>query len=351
MTQSYPAKHPLEIGVIMDPHQNLAVHKDSTLALILAAQRRGWRVRVMQQGDLLLRDGRPYAWMRHFRLDDISGQAADWCAVGAGRISPLGDLDVILMRKDPPFNMDYIYTTYFLDLAGKEGTLIVNEPRSLRDCNEKFFATHFPECCPPILITQDARALRAFHAEHGQVVMKPLDGMGGAGIFCLLEGDKNVNVVIETLTKNGHRQIMAQRYIPEISQGDKRILLIDGRATGHALARIPAPGEHRGNLATGGRAEGREMTARDHWICDRVGPELRRRGLLFAGLDIIGDYLTEINVTCPTGIRELDAAFDLDVGGDLMDHIAAMVAHSQRPVRTPEARKTQVTTHGSHQAH
>ena len=233
--------------------------------------------------------------------------------------APLSDLDVILMRKDPPFDNEYLYTTYLLEVAERQGTLIVNPSASLRDCNEKIFATRFPQCCPPVLVTADAGRLKAFHAEHGDVIFKPLDGMGGANIFRVRSGDPNLNVILETLTEFGNTTIMAQRFIPEISEGDKRILVIDGEAVPYCLARVPLAGENRGNLAAGGSGIARELSDRDRWIVEQVAPILKEQRLLFVGLD--GDYLTEINVTSPTCIREIDAAFDTDIGGQLMDCI------------------------------
>ena len=231
-----------------------------------------------------------------------------------------------MMRKDPPFDMEYIYTTYLLEGVEARGTLVVNAPRSLRDCNEKYFATQFPDCVPPLMVGRRPDQLLAFHAEHGDVVFKPLDGMGGTNIFRVRPDDPNLHVVIESLTNLGQRRIMAQKYIPEIEDGDKRILLIDGEPVDYALARMPMPGELRGNLAAGGTGVGRRLTERDRFIAGRVGPELRRRGLLFAGIDVIGDYLTEINVTCPTCIRELDAQFSLDIASMLMDKVEARLA-------------------------
>ena len=230
----------------------------------------------------------------------------------------LSTMDVIHLRQDPPFDMEYIYTTYLLELAEKAGTLVVNQPRSLRDANEKFFALNFPHCCPPTLVSREPARLKGFLAQHADVVVKPLDGMGGASVFRLRQDDPNLNVILETLTAHGRRLTMAQRYIPEVTAGDKRILLIDGEPVPYALARIPQAGETRANLAAGGRGEGVPLSERDRWICAQVAPTLRAMGLLFVGLDVIGDYLTEINVTSPTCARELDAQFGLDIGGDLM---------------------------------
>ena len=246
-----------------------------------------------------------------------------WFELGEEIDAPLAELDVILMRKDPPFNSEYVYATYLLELAEKAGTLVVNRPQSLRDCNEKFFATQFPQCTPPTLVSRRSDILRQFAAEHRDIILKPLDEMGGASIFRHREGDPNLSVMLEVLTEHGSRQIMAQRYIPAIKDGDKRILMIDGEPVPYCLARIPAAGETRGNLAAGGRGVAQPLSERDREIASIVGPELRARGLLFVGLDVIGDYLTEINITSPTCIREIDNAFDTRIGERLMDVIAA----------------------------
>lgn len=309
----------IKLGVVMDPIESINVKKDTTLAMLLAAQSRGWQIHYMLQSSLYLDKGQARATTRVLQVQD---DPDDWFTLSDESDLALSDLDVVLMRKDPPFNMDYIYSTYLLEQAQREGTLIVNNPQSLRDCNEKLFATHFPQCCPDLLVASDARQLRAFHATHKDVIFKPLDGMGGSSIFRVKDGDANLGVIIETLTLGGKQQIMAQKYLPEISAGDKRILLIDGEPVPYALARVPAQGENRGNLAAGGSGVAQELSDRDRWICDQVGPTLKEKGLLFVGLDVIGDYLTEINVTSPTCVRELDRAFDLDIGGQLMDCIA-----------------------------
>ncbi len=323
----------VRIAFVMDPLPSLSLKKDSTLAMIRAAARRGWQVYYVGQGDLLLRDGEAFGLLHPLRLlgrfaetlnpADVDGP---WYELGEGVETPLGELDVIMMRKDPPFDMEYIYTTYFLERAEAAGTLVVNRPASLRDCNEKFFATAFPQCCPPLVVSRRSDVLRGFQAAHRNVVFKRLDGMGGASVFRIMENDPNLGVVLETLTRGGTEQIMGQKYLPEIADGDKRILLIDGEPVPYALARIPMAGEARGNLAAGGTGVGRELTERDRWIAAQVGPELRRRNLLFVGIDVIGDYLTEVNVTCPTCIRELDAQFSLDIGAMLMDAVEAKLA-------------------------
>ena len=305
----------IRLGVIMDPIGSVNFKKDSTLAMLLAAQKRGWTLLYMEQPDLYLAEGEARALMRTLQ---VRPAANDWYTLGDAIPTPLTELDVVLMRKDPPFDMDYIYTTYLLELAETAGVLVVNKPQSLRDANEKLYTAWFPQCTPPTLVTSQAELIRAFLADQGDIILKPLDTMGGASIFRLRQNDLNTGVIIETLTRHGLRQIMAQRFIPEIREGDKRILLIDGEPVPYALARIPAKGETRANLAVGGRGVGVPLSERDYWICEQVAPTLKEKGLLFVGLDVIGDYLTEINVTSPTCIRELDEQYDLDIGGDLM---------------------------------
>jgi glutathione synthase len=313
----------VKLAVVMDPINTINFKKDTTLAMLLAAQKRNWELWYIEQDDLYLQDGIAMAQMQAL---EVRYDPQDWFTLGAAIRRPLSEMDVVLMRKDPPFDNEFIYSTYILEAAEKEGVLVVNKPQSLRDCNEKIFATQFPQCTPPVLVTRSKNLLREFHNLHGDVIFKPLDGMGGSSIFRLKPGDPNVSVIIETLTNYGASQIMAQKFIPEIAQGDKRILMIDGEHVGYALARIPAPNETRGNLAAGGTAKGQPLTERDKWICAQVGPSLREKGLLFVGLDVIGDYLTEINVTSPTCVRELDAAFDLDIAGKLMDCITGKLA-------------------------
>ena len=311
---------PTHIGFVMDPIGSIDIKKDSSFAMMLAAQRRGWKVSYMEVSDLSLSDGRTMARTRTLEVkDDPSG----WFRILDEERRPLDRLDVVLMRKDPPFDMEYVYATYLLEIAQRAGCLIVNDPRSLRDANEKVFTAAFPQCAPPTLITRRAEDIRDFQAQQGDIILKPLHGMGGASIFLARPGDPNLSVIIETLTQRGQHFCMAQRFIPEIRDGDKRILMIDGEPVPYCLARIPAPGETRGNLAAGASAEARPLTARDQWIAQQVGPELRARGILFAGLDVIGDSLTEINVTSPTCIRELDRAFGIDIASDLMDRIQA----------------------------
>ena len=308
----------IRLGVIMDPIGSINFKKDSTLAMLLAAQKRGWTLFYLEQADLYLAQGEARGLMRPLQ---VRAKANDWFTLGEATPTPLSELDVIMMRKDPPFDMDYIYTTYLLELAESAGVFVVNKPQSLRDANEKLYTAWFPQCAPPTLVTSQAELIRSFLAEHGDIILKPLDTMGGASIFRVRQDELNTGVIIETLTGYGQRQIMAQRFIPEIRDGDKRILLIDGEPVPYALARIPAKGETRANLAVGGRGVGVELSERDYWICEQVAPRLKEKGLLFVGLDVIGDYLTEINVTSPTCIRELDEQYDLDIGSQLMASI------------------------------
>lgn len=314
----------IRLGIIMDPIADIAFKKDSSLAMLMAAQARGWSLFYMEQQDLYIRDGVVRARPRPLQ---VFNDAARWFAFEAEQDIALHELDVVLMRKDPPFDSEFLYCTQLLEQAERAGLLVVNRPQSLRDCNEKLFATRFPHLTPPTLVSRRADVLRAFADEHGDVILKPLDGMGGASIFRHRAGDPNLSVILETLTGHGSRQIMVQRYLPAIKDGDKRILMIDGEPVPYCLARIPASGETRGNLAAGGRGEARPLTERDREIAATVGPILREKGLLFVGLDVIGENLTEINVTSPTCIREIDAAFNTDIAGRLMDVIAQKLAN------------------------
>jgi glutathione synthase len=326
---------PLRIAFVMDPLASLNLKKDSTLAMIRAATRRGLHVSYLGMEDLYLDREQPFGQFRPLRLLGDFAETLDatqlgtqpWYELGPAEERPLHGEDIIMMRKDPPFDMEYIYATYLLERAEAAGTLVVNKPQSLRDCNEKFFATAFPQCSPPLIVSRRFDLLTAFAMRHGNVVFKRLDGMGGKSVFRVMAGDVNLNVILETLTEGGQVQIMGQVFLPEITDGDKRILLVDGEPVPYALARIPQAGEGRGNLAAGGRGEGRPLTDRDRYIAEQVGPELRRRGLRFVGIDVIGDYLTEVNVTCPTCIRELDAQFSLDIGGMLIDALLADLQH------------------------
>lgn len=310
---------PVRLGVVMDPIGAIRPAKDSTFAMLLAAQARGWQLHYMELADLNLRDGEARGRWRELTVADRSEGYHQLGAEGGG---PLAELDVVLMRKDPPFDSEYVYATYILERAQDAGALVVNDPRALREVQEKLSVARYPGLAPPTLVARDAQVLRDFIAEQGRAVLKPLDGMGGRSIFVLTAGEPNVNVVLETLTDEGRRYAMAQRFLPEISQGDKRILLVDGEVVPHALARIPSGDDHRGNLAQGGRGEVVPLTDRDREIAQAVAQELTAQGLLFVGLDVIGDHLTEINVTSPTCIREIDAATGSDVAGQLMDALA-----------------------------
>jgi glutathione synthase len=312
----------MKLGVIMDPISGINVKKDSTLAMLLAAQSRNWEIYYMEMNDLFVNAGISMARTRRLAVTD---NTSSWYQFNQAETIPLSNLDVILMRKDPPFNMEFIYATYILELAMNNGTLVVNKPSSLRDANEKMFINYFPQCIAPTLVTRDAALIRQFAHEHNEIILKPLDGMGGSSIFRIKHGDPNTSVTIETLTNLGTQYIMIQKYISEISEGDKRILLINGEPIDYALARVPLAGETRGNLAAGGTGKGIELSKRDRWICEQVGPTLREKGLIFVGLDVIGDYLTEINVTSPTCIRELDKIYKMNISSKLMDCIESLV--------------------------
>ena len=317
-----PAKR-LRVGVVMDPIDGITSKKDSSFAMLLEAQARDAEIHYMLQGDLRLLAGEAIASTGILSVRD---RELDWFELGQAGQQRLGDLDVILMRKDPPFDMEYVYSSYILERAADAGALVVNRPQSLRDMNEKAYTSWFADCAPETLITRSMPEMKRFLKQHGKIVVKPLDGMGGKSIFVVAEGDNNANVIFETLTGDGHRFAMAQVFIPEIIEGDKRILLVDGEPIPFALARIPPADDNRGNLVMGAVGEGRELTDRDRWICSRVGPVLRDRGVIFAGIDVIGDYLTEINVTSPTGIRELDQLFDLNIAGMLFDAIESKLS-------------------------
>ena len=309
----------LSVAVVMDPIDHIKPAKDTTLAMMLAAQRRGHELHYLGLGDLLLRDG---VAMGRARPAEVRDDPHDWYTLGEAAVRPLGGFDAILMRKDPPFDTEYIYATYILERAEDAGALVVNRPQGLRDMNEKVYTAWFPECCAPTLITRDMADMHAFLREHGRAVCKPLHGMGGRSIFVLDAGDKNASVVFETLTEYGQRYAIVQRYLPEIvTSGDSRVILVDGEPVPYALARIPSPADNRGNLAAGARGVGRPLDERDRWLASRIGPTLRDRGMLFVGLDVIGGYVTEINVTSPTGARELDRQFGLDVGALLVEAV------------------------------
>ena len=306
----------------MDPITSINPKKDSTLAMMRAANKKGWSIFYMEQKDLFTRNGKAYALIQELTLCE---DKQEWYQLGDKIKTPLAELNIIMMRKDPPFDNEYIYSTYILELAENEGSLIVNKPQSLRDANEKLYTAWFPDCCPETLVTRSADLFRAFLAEHQDIILKPLDGMGGASIFRVKHDDPNIGVIIETLTDYGQQLAMAQKFIPEITEGDKRILVINGKPVPFALARIPAKGETRGNLAAGGRGVSVPLSDRDYWIVEQIAPTLVEKGLIFVGLDVIGDYLTEINVTSPTCIQELDQANDLDIATELMDSIESKI--------------------------
>jgi glutathione synthase len=310
----------VRIAVVMDPIEDIKPAKDTTLAMMLAAQRRGWDLSYLELRHLWLRDG---VAMGRAHPVTVRDDHDDWHTLGEPRIERLGDFSAILMRKDPPFDTEYIYSTYILERAELQGARVVNRPQGLRDMNEKVFTAWFPECCAPTLITRDMADMHAFLREHGRIVCKPLHGMGGRSIFVVDLGDKNANVVFETLTDYGQHYAIVQRYLPEIvTTGDSRVIVVDGEAVPYALARIPSAADNRGNLAAGAKGVGRPLDERDRWLVSQIGPVLRERGMLFVGLDVIGGFVTEINVTSPTGVRELDRQFGLDIGGSLMDAIA-----------------------------
>jgi len=305
-------------AVVMDPINAINTTKDSTFAMLLEAQRRGYALYYIKPSSLSVRNGKAWAQMASLKVSDSK---ENWFELGAFEARPLADVQLVLMRTDPPVDSNYLHDSIILSLAQKDGVLIVNDPQGLRDMNEKLAALLFPQCCPETLVSRDKAELKAFAETHGEVVLKPLDGMGGRSIFRTKHGDPNLNVIIETLTEGGGALVMAQRYIPEITQGDKRILMIDGEPVPYCLARIPQGTDFRGNLAAGGRGEGRALSDRDRWIAAQVGPELKKRNMIFVGLDVIGDYLTEVNVTSPTCIRELDKQFGLNIAGQMFDAI------------------------------
>jgi len=317
-------KKQLRVGIVMDPIESITPYKDSSLAMLLEAERREAEIHYFRQSDLKIISGAALGRSRRLNVED---DRTSWWRFGDEQEIDLGDLDVILMRKDPPFDMEYIYTTYILDRAKQAGALIMNDPQALRNMNEKVFTAWFPDCVPTTLITRSMDEMREFLAEHGHVVIKPLDGMGGRSIFVIKDGDKNANVVFETLTDYGQRFAMAQTYIPEISLGDKRILLMDGEPVPYALARIPSADDNRGNLVMGAVGSGQELSDRDREICARVGPILKENGVIFAGIDVIGDYLTEVNVTSPTGMREIDQQFGINTAGLMFDAIERRLGH------------------------
>ncbi len=308
----------IKLGMVMDPISQINIKKDTSFAMLLEAQARGWELHYIELDDLFLSNGQAYARTRSL---EVQRDANQWHRFTGEQQIALSELDTIIMRKDPPFNQEYIYATYILEQAEREGVYVVNKPQSLRDANEKMFTAWFPQCCTDTLVARNPQKIRDFLQQHQEIILKPLDGMGGASIFLVRENDPNLSVILETMTEHGQRFIMAQKYLPAIKDGDKRILMVNGEPVPYCLARIPSSGESRGNLAAGGRGEGRPLTDRDRWIAEQVGPTLKAKGLVFVGIDVIGDYLTEVNVTSPTCVQELDKQFDLNISAQLMDHI------------------------------
>lgn len=318
----------LKVGIVMDPIENIKPHKDSSFAMLLEAQRRGHELVYMQPEDLYLKNGQAWSITSDLKVWDRP-KTEQYYGFGGSHDIPLNTLDIILIRQDPPFTNDYLYSTHILELAEAEGVLVVNKPQSLRDANEKLFASWFPQCIPPTVVTANADKLRAFISDHQDTILKPLDAMGGASIFRVKHDDPNISVIIETMTEHGKHHIMAQIFLPEIKAGDKRILLINGEPIDYTLARIPAEGETRGNIAAGGTGVGMPITERERWLCEQIKPTLKAKGLYFVGLDVIGNYITEINVTSPTCIRELDTQFHLNIAGSLFDSLEAQIESQQ----------------------
>lgn len=316
----------IKLGIVMDPIADINIKKDSSFAMLLEAQSRDYELYYFEMADLFLKDGRAYGKSRKLSVQNVAG---DHYQLGEFETILLSEMNVILMRKDPPFDPEFIYSTYMLERAEDEGTLIVNKPQSLRDANEKLYTSWFAEFTPPTLVTRDAQLIRDFYQEHQDIILKPLDGMGGASIFRVKPNDANLGVIIETLTEHGTRYAMIQAFIPDISNGDKRILIVDGEPMPYCLARIPAKGETRGNLAAGGRGEARPLSETDWKIANAIAPTLKKKGLIFVGLDVIGDCVTEINVTSPTCIREIEAAFDVSITGHLFDSIEARLKEAK----------------------
>ncbi len=309
----------------MDPISQINIKKDSSFAMLIEAQSRHYELYYLEQSDLVLKDGQVFA---HISKLSVKQDANNWFELQPPCLTPLANMDALLMRKDPPFDMEFVYSTYLLELAHKAGLLVINNPQSLRDHNEKLFTALFPQCCTDMLVSRKDTEFRAFLAEHKDIILKPLDGMGGSSIFRVKENDPNIGVIIETLTQMQTQMAMAQKFIPEIKQGDKRILMIDGEPIPYCLARIPAKGETRGNLAAGGRGEAQPLSPRDYWIAEQIGPTLKQKGLIFVGIDVIGGYVTEINVTSPTCIKEIDAAYGTNIAGTLFDAIEKRLAEN-----------------------
>jgi glutathione synthase len=313
---------PVKLGMVMDRIDRINIKKDTSFAMLLEAQFRSWELHYMELDSLYLRNGKAYA---NTRTLEVKRDENGWFRFLSEQTIELSSLDVIIMRKDPPFDQEYLYATFLLEQAEHDGAYVINKPQSLRDANEKLYTAWFPQCCTETLVTKNSSQIKAFLDELGDIILKPLDGMGGASIFRVREGDPNLNVIMETMTQHNTRTVMAQKYLPEIKDGDKRILIVNGEPIPYCLARIPAQGESRGNLAAGGSGEGRPLTDQDRWIASQVGPTLKEKGLVFVGLDVIGSSLTEINVTSPTCVQELDKQFGLNISGQLMDHIESML--------------------------
>lgn len=308
----------LTFGVVMDPISNITPYKDTSLLIMLAAQARGITLYYIEPKNLMIDQGKAYAIAQKAVVYDNNEH---WYELQSSETIRLDSLDAIIMRQEPPFNNEFLYATHVLDLAAESGTLVANKPQALRDFNEKLFAMQFPECIPPVLVSAHSDAIKRFQSTHGNIILKPLNGMGGQGIFHIKSDTNNLNVAIEVLTNQGREAIMVQRYIPEIINGDKRILIVDGQVIPYCLARIPAKGETRGNLAAGGKGQTQAISERDKIIAETIAPTLVEQGILFAGIDVIGDYLTEINITSPTCAREIDNAYNTDIGGKLIDAI------------------------------
>lgn len=308
----------INLAVVLDPVETLKPKKDTSLALIAEAERRGWNIYYIELKDLSVINGTARASVRKLTID-LSKMP--WYQLGNYQTKELTEFPVILMRKDPPVDTHFLHAVFVLGLAEKAGVLVLNKPQSLLDANEKFFLAHFSQCATDTVFSMNKDILKEFIVKHKQVVLKPLDGMGGKSVFLVKSDDVNVGVTLETLTQDFSKMITAQKYIPEIKNGDKRIILINGEPILYALARFPAPGEHRGNLAAGGIGKVVELTKRDHWICEQVGPVLKEKGLIFVGLDVIGDYLTEVNVTSPTCVREIEAGAKINIAGKFLDYV------------------------------
>ncbi len=316
----------VKLGVVMDPIQNINPLKDTTLALLIEAQRQGCDLYYLEPQQLFLRYGTAWGEAKRLQVADTS---SNWFSLGDPVTQPLDQLDIILMRANPPVTLNYFYSTYILEIAEQQGSLVVNSPQGLRDANEKLLATWFPQCMPPAIVTSHLTHIRDFIEEHETAVLKPLDNMGGRDIFKCVLGDPNLNSIVDYLTQQGNRPIMVQRFIPEIEQGDKRILLINGEPLPYALNRFPSSQDFRANLAAGGKGAGAELTTRDRWICNEIAPVLQEKGLTFVGIDVIGDYLTEINVTSPTCLREIERAFNVELASHVIEAIMEQIEGSE----------------------